>query len=191
MSDLKIIYKNIEELTPYDNNPRLNDSGVDALAESIKQFGFKVPVIIDKNGVVVAGHTRIKACKKLGIKDVPCIIADDLTDEQIKAFRLADNKVAELSGWDFEKLENELAEIDFDMTFLGFGDVSDEALDLSFIDALSDDDLSQTNGESEWFTISFTFPAEKRELVEDYISKIGKEEIVNNLIEKAEEEENA
>lgn len=86
---------NIKDIRPYEKNPRKNNSAVAYVAESIKQFGFKVPIIIDKNNVIVAGHTRYKAAKKLGINTVPAIIADDLTDEQIKAFRLADNKVAE------------------------------------------------------------------------------------------------
>lgn len=120
MSKTEIIYKNIDELVPYENNPRHNDQGVDALAESIKEFGFKVPIIIDSDGVIVAGHTRLKACKKLGIEEVPCIVADDLTDEQIKAFRLADNKVAELSDWDLDKLKEEIGELDVDMTKYGF-----------------------------------------------------------------------
>ncbi len=120
MNKTEIIYKNIDELVPYENNPRHNDQGVDALAESIKEFGFKVPIIIDQDGVIVAGHTRLKACKKLGIEEVPCIVADDLTDEQIKAFRLADNKVAELSDWDLDKLKEEIGELDIDMTKYGF-----------------------------------------------------------------------
>ena len=120
MNKTEIIYKNIDELVPYENNPRHNDQGVDALAESIKEFGFKVPIIIDSDGVIVAGHTRLKACKKLGIDEVPCIVADDLTDEQIKAFRLADNKVAELSDWDQAKLKAELRNIEMDMENFGF-----------------------------------------------------------------------
>lgn len=128
MSKTEIIYKNIDELVPYENNPRHNDQGVDALAESIKEFGFKVPIIIDTDGVIVAGHTRLKACKKLGIDEVPCIVADDLTDEQIKAFRLADNKVAEFADWDFEKLEAELEDINFDMKDFGFYDSASREL---------------------------------------------------------------
>ena len=120
LKEEKIVYKKVEDLIPYENNPRLNDNGVEALAESIKEFGFKVPIIIDTDGVIVAGHTRLKACKKLGIEEVPCIVADDLTDEQVKAFRLADNKVAELSDWDLDKLKEEIEELDIDMTKYGF-----------------------------------------------------------------------
>lgn len=111
---------NINDIVPYENNPRNNDAAVDAVANSIKEFGFKVPIIIDKNNVIVAGHTRLKAAQKLGLEEVPVIIADDLTDDQIKAFRLADNKVGELAEWDFTKLEKELEMLDFDMGDFGF-----------------------------------------------------------------------
>ena len=108
-------------LVEYENNPRNNDSAVEAVAESIKQFGFKVPIIVDKDNVIVAGHTRLKAARLIGLDKVPCIVADDLTPEQIKAFRLADNKVGELACWDFAKLEEELAGISeqFDMSTFG------------------------------------------------------------------------
>lgn len=114
-------------LVEYENNPRNNDSAVEAVAESIKQFGFKVPIIVDKDNVIVAGHTRLKAARLLGLEKVPCIVADDLSPEQIKAFRLADNKVGELAGWDFAKLKEELAALDgFDMSAFGFDAVEFE-----------------------------------------------------------------
>lgn len=113
----------LKNLKPYENNPRKNDDAVKYVAESIKEFGFKVPIVIDKNNVIVAGHTRYKAAKKLKMSEVPCIIADDLTDEQIKAFRLADNKVAEKAEWDFDLLNAELDDIiDLDMGLFGFED---------------------------------------------------------------------
>ena len=102
---LTAIETSINELIPYENNPRNNDGAVEAVAASIRAFGFKVPIIADKNNVIVAGHTRLKAAKLLGLKKVPVIKADDLTDEQVRAFRLADNKTAEIAEWDFEKLE--------------------------------------------------------------------------------------
>ena len=118
---MKIINKNVDELIPYINNPRQNDDAVDAVASSIKNFGFKVPIVIDNDNEIVTGHTRLKAAKKLGLEEVPCIVAEDLTPEQIKAFRLADNKVAEFAEWDFELLESELADLgDFDMEEFGF-----------------------------------------------------------------------
>lgn len=133
---MEIIYKNIDELIPYENNPRLNDEAVEYVKNSIKEFGFKVPVVIDKDNVIIAGHTRIKASKELGIKDIPCIIADDLTEEQVKAFRLADNKVSEKSMWDYTKLDEELDNIlDIDMSMFDFNintdDVEIERIDLS------------------------------------------------------------
>ncbi len=119
-SAMQIINKATDELKPYKRNPRKNDGAVDAVAASIKEFGFKVPIVIDAGGEIIAGHTRFKAAKKLGLKEVPCIIADDLTPDQIKAFRLADNKTAELSDWDFELLQLELSDIQLDMTDFGF-----------------------------------------------------------------------
>ena len=113
----------INILKEYENNPRHNEAAVDKVAESIKEFGFKVPIIIDQDNVIIAGHTRIKAARKLGLKKVPCIIADDLSPEQIKAFRLADNKVSEYATWDEDKLYTELMElkvINFDIESFGF-----------------------------------------------------------------------
>lgn len=127
-----LIYKNLNEIFPYDNNPRQNDGAVEAVANSILEFGFKVPIIIDRNDVIVAGHTRYKAGKRLGLETVPCIIADDLTDEQVKAYRLADNKVGELAEWDLSKLEEELASLEMDMDLFGFDiDMSDLEEELS------------------------------------------------------------
>lgn len=118
---MNIIEKKLTEIIPYEKNPRKNDEAVKYVAESIKQFGFKVPIVIDKDNVIVAGHTRYKASKKLGLKEVPCIVADDLTEEQIKAYRLADNKVAEQAEWDFDLLGEELSDIlDIDMGDFGF-----------------------------------------------------------------------
>ena len=111
----------LKDIIPYEKNPRKNDEAVKYVAESIKQFGFKVPIVIDKDNVIVAGHTRYKASKKLGLESVPCVVADDLNEEQIKAFRLADNKVSEKAEWDFDLLTEELDGIlDIDMSFLGF-----------------------------------------------------------------------
>lgn len=125
---MNIVQKKLEDLIPYENNPRNNDEAVSCVVESIKEFGFKVPIIIDKNNVIVAGHTRYKASKQLGIEEVPCIVADDLTEEQIKAFRLADNKVSEVATWDLEKLELELCELNLDMEVFGFDEVEKDNL---------------------------------------------------------------
>lgn len=121
MKNIQVQMLKIKDIVPYDKNPRRNDDAVRCVAESIKQFGFKNPIIIDKDNVIVAGHTRLKAAKRLKMQEVPCIVADDLTAEQIKAFRLADNKVAEKAEWDFDLLESELESIlDLDMEQFGF-----------------------------------------------------------------------
>lgn len=126
MSKLKIEYIDIEKLIPYINNPRINDEAVDVVAASIKEFGFKNPILIDKENVIIAGHTRLKAAKKLGLKEVPVIRVEDLTDRQIKAFRIADNKTTEFAEWDMELLELELEELE-DM-FTGFSEEEKEVI---------------------------------------------------------------
>lgn len=141
---MNIIVKKIEEITPYDKNPRKNDNAVEYVKQSIEQFGFKVPIVLDKNNVIVAGHTRYKASVELGIKEVPCIVADDLTEDQIKAYRLADNKVAEKAEWDFELLTSELEELlDFDMEQFGFNPTNELVLDVNDDDFLQDTEITK------------------------------------------------
>ena len=132
---MEIIKVNVSELIPYENNPRLNGDAVQYVAESIRNFGFKIPIIIDKDNTIVAGHTRLKAAFELGMQEVPCIRADDLTEEQVKAFRLADNKVGEIAEWDYDQLQKELAEItDIEMQDLGFAAVEGMDFDQFFTD---------------------------------------------------------
>ena len=117
---MQIIYKNIKDIKKYKNNPRKNELAVEKVAESIKEFGFRNPILIDKDNEIVCGHTRYDAAKKLGIKEVPCIIADDLTPDQIKAFRLVDNKTNEFAEWDDELLDLEIQDIEIDLSPFGF-----------------------------------------------------------------------
>ena len=118
---MQIYDKRLDEIKPYENNPRHNDNAVDAVANSIREFGFKVPIVVDSDGVIVAGHTRYKAAQKLGLQTVPCLVADDLNEEQIKAFRLADNKVGEIATWDLDTLKVELDNIgEIDLSGMGF-----------------------------------------------------------------------
>lgn len=118
---MTIHYLCVDEIKEYENNPRHNESAVDAVAASINTFGFKVPIVIDKENVIIAGHTRVLAAQKLGLEKVPCIVADDLTPEQVKAFRLADNKTGELAEWDFNALAKEIAELEtIDVSQFGF-----------------------------------------------------------------------
>lgn len=117
---MEIIQKKISELKEYENNPRNNEDAVEAVANSIKEFGFKVPIIITKDNIIIAGHTRYKTSHRLGLLEIPCIVADDLSVQQIKAFRLIDNKTSELATWDLEKLQEELEHLDLDMSLFGF-----------------------------------------------------------------------
>lgn len=130
---MNVIEKQIGEIFPYENNPRNNESAVDAVAESIKQFGFKQPIVVDKDNVIIVGHTRWEAAQRLGLESVPVLVAEDLTEQQAKAYRLADNKTNELSGWDFLALDEELDGIlDFDMTDFGFDEIDSDLLDDDF-----------------------------------------------------------
>ena len=142
---MEVVQKRVDELVPYENNPRLNDDSVKYVAESIKQFGFKVPIVVDKDNVIIAGHTRLKAALELGMEEVPCIVASDLTPEQVDAFRLADNKVGEFSTWDTDKLLEELAKLEeFDMGKLGFnGWLDDEEEEIEVHDDEFDAELPE------------------------------------------------
>lgn len=121
---MKVEEVDIEIVKPYENNARYNEDGVDVVANSIAEFGFKQPIVVDENNVIIVGHTRLKAAKKLGLATVPVVVANDLSEEKVKAYRLADNKTAEFSDWDFDKLEVELDELadidDLDMEDFGF-----------------------------------------------------------------------
>ena len=136
---MQIYDTRLDEIKPYKNNPRHNDNAVDAVVNSIREFGFKVPIVVDSEGVIVAGHTRYKAAQKLGLQTVPCIVADDLTDEQVKAFRLADNKVGELATWDLDALKVELDNIgEIDLSGMGF--------DLTLHDEYTEPDIEDFSG---------------------------------------------
>jgi ParB-like chromosome segregation protein Spo0J len=136
---LKIEYVDIDSIKPYENNPRHNEEAIPFVMNSIKEFGFKNPIIIDKNNVIIAGHTRLESAKRLGMKEVPIIHADDLTEEQVKAFRLADNKVSEKASWNFELLDEELEDLDINMEDFGFEDIK--------IDWASVDEINENNYE--------------------------------------------
>lgn len=120
---MKIEMWKTSDITPYANNPRINDAAVDAVAASIREFGFRQPIVVDIDGVIICGHTRYKAAQKLGLQKVPVHVAKDLTPEQIRAYRIADNKTAELAEWNFDLLPIELSQLGesgFDLQLLGF-----------------------------------------------------------------------
>ncbi len=135
---MKIKDMELGQIIPYENNPRHNDEAVELVANSIREFGWRVPIVVDKDMVIIAGHTRYKAAEMLGLKKVPVLVADDMTPEQVKAYRLADNKVAEKAAWDRELLSKELqlimTDTEIDMGEFGF----DVDLDVIDGDALSD-----------------------------------------------------
>lgn len=137
---LKIEYVDIDSIKPYENNPRINDDAVEYVANSIKEFGFKVPIIVDKDNVIVTGHTRYKASQQLGLKEVPIIKADDLNKKQIKAFRLADNKVADFSYFDNTKLLEELDGLDDIFTGFDFSETFEDILDESDTSILGEEE---------------------------------------------------
>ena len=185
MNKLEIEYMNVDDIIPYENNPRKNDEAVEKVANSIKEFGFKVPIIIDKENVIVTGHTRLLAAKKLNLKEVPVIRAEDLTEKQIKAFRLADNKVSEFSYWDYDKLNLELEDLDFDMEEFGFENMN---IDTSYIDNLLEEEYVGTS-DNDLFSVTFVFSKEYQEKMMEYIKENGKEPLVEEIIKKVCEED--
>lgn len=167
---MDIEYIPLSDIIPYDNNPRNNDESFKYVAESIKQFGFKVPIIIDSNNIIIAGHTRLRAAELLGLKEVPCIRARDLTDEQIKAFRLADNKVAEFSTWDLDKLDIELGEIcDINMNDFGF-----DEFEINEEDFGTDFELPKGD-KNEICQMTFTLHEKQKELIEYAVKLVGED----------------
>lgn len=172
-AEMKIVELAIEKLKPYENNPRRNDNAVDAVANSIKEFGFKVPIVVDADKVIVAGHTRYKAAQKLGLEKVPCVIASDLTSEQIKAFRLVDNKTAELATWIVGDLNSELADLtNFNLENFGI-DVSkiksDGNLELA-------GEVKNNGAESERIKVKFRLHKEQATLIRQAMKEIEKDE---------------
>src|SRR5918995_7078766 len=141
---MKIEQWKLSDVKPYENNPRINDDAVDAVAASIREFGFRQPIVVDGDGVIICGHTRWKAAHKLGLDVVPVHVARELSPEQVKALRIADNQTASLAEWDLELLPIELASLqaaEFDLGLLGFdADELAKLLDPSLKDGLTDPD---------------------------------------------------
>ena len=120
---MRIDERKLADIRPYDQNPRINDQAVDAVARSLQEFGFRQPIVVDEEGVIIVGHTRYKAAQKLGLQTVPVHVATGLSPAQVKAYRLADNRTAEIADWDYDLLPielSQLSELDFDLDLLGF-----------------------------------------------------------------------
>ena len=164
---MKIVERETAELIPYENNPRINDNAVEAVAKSISEFGFKVPIVIDSANVIVCGHTRLKAAQILGLEKVPCVIADDLSAEEIKAFRLVDNKTSELASWAVDDLNKELASLsNCRMESYGFDMSAIEGVDISPDNFSEDFSLSvDKTEERKEFTITFILHKKQSALV--------------------------
>jgi DNA modification methylase len=141
---MKVAKRRIKDITPYENNPRLNDDAVDAVAKSLQEFGWRQPIVVDSDGVIIVGHTRWKAAQKLGLKEAPVHVATDLTEAQVKAYRLADNQTASIAEWDYDLLPIEigqLQEMGFDIPLIGFSeDALAEIMDPGVTDGLTDPD---------------------------------------------------
>ena len=176
---------NIDEIIPYENNPRKNEEAVVPVAESIKEFGFKVPIIIDKNNVIVAGHTRYKAAKKLKLKTVPCIKADDLNEEQIRAFRLADNKTGEIAECDDNILNFEMENIsDVDMSLFHF-EIEDIEDNFNTDFELPNEDKPQTR------TITLSLAEEQYQICMNCIDYMQDNNLVNHTFDNANKRSNS
>lgn len=150
----------ISEVIPYDRNPRDNNGAVDAVATSIEQYGFKVPIVLDKNNVIIAGHTRYKAAQKLGMDKLPCVIASDLNDEQARAFRIADNKTNDLSLWDNRLLLQELESLQMTDWFTGFD------MDLKDFDLLDEKDNTPITDNDDGLTYEVVFRSENKDKID-------------------------
>ncbi|MDD5599122.1 MAG: DNA modification methylase [Victivallaceae bacterium] len=143
---MEIIQMKIADVIPYERNPRINDSAVEAVAESIKEFGWRAPIVVDENNVIICGHTRLLSAQHLGLETVPVHVAKGLSPEQVKAYRIADNKTGEIAEWDFDLLSLELADLqqaDFDLSLLGFdADELDKLLngDDTVVEGMTDPD---------------------------------------------------
>lgn len=163
-----IIMLPVPEVRPYEKNPRKNAEAVKYVKASIEKFGFKQPIIVDSNRVIIAGHTRLEAAKSLGMAEVPCIVADDLTDAQVKALRLADNKVAEFAEWDLDLLGGELGEL---------AEISDIDMgDFGFDDNLEMDDEEENGTEEKGVNLSETF-----QIIVECENEIEQQEIFEKL----------
>ena len=195
MAGLKIEQWPIEKLTPYARNPRKNEYAVPKMASLIKEFGFKVPVVARSDGSLVDGHLRLRAAQYLGMETVPVVLADEWTEAQVKAFRLAVNKSAELAEWDAAMLKLEvedLKEMDFDMDLIGFDaeEISNlEDTDYGHIDDLMEEALgegSSYNEQSDIFGVTFNFQREQKEMIENFLKKKTKSYVVEMIIREAE-----
>lgn len=180
---MKINEVNVDKLVPYANNPRLNEHTVNDLVKSIREFGFNQPIAVDKDYVIITGHARYKASLVMGLEKVPVVVLDNLTEEQVKGYRLADNKVGEKSAWHVNKLEQELLDLSVDMAQFGFEDLKGQldGLDFDMDESDSGEDMDvlegvedEPRGYSITYELSFKDEAEQEKWY-DFIGRLRKE----------------
>lgn len=160
---MELVKKNINEIKPYENNPRINDAAVDAVAESIRQCEYIAPIVIDENCVILAGHTRLKALQKLGYTECECIVKYGLTEEQKRKYRVLDNKTNEFAFWDYDLLAEELEDLDFEGFDFGFDDIE---RDIGY-----GEDFTLPEGDRETGCVmKFSLSQEQKETIESAIA---------------------
>ncbi len=183
----------IDKLKPYKNNARThNEKQIEKIANSIQEFGFINPVLIDSEYGIIAGHGRVKGAELLGMDEVPCLFIEDLTEEQKRAYIIADNKLALDAGWDYELLQielNELDDLNFDFTLTGFDNLELDDESLFSMDEISEvDGYDENEDEREYFTKTFTFPTEKKNQIICYLKK-HQNEIIEQIIKESERDD--
>lgn len=168
----------LSEIKPYERNARKNDDAVEYVVKSIEQCEYVAPIILDENNVILAGHTRYKALKKLGYTEAECVIKEGLSEEQKKKYRLLDNKTAEFAEWDFDLLKDELEGLDFE-------DLDIDWIETSYIDDLLNDGYKDFSESSipDGYNVTFTFPRDQKDFIEGKIHELGKPRIVEIILE--------
>lgn len=182
---MKIEYMDVNEIIPYENNPRNNNKAVKMVQQSIKDVGFRVPLIVNKDGVIICGHTRFQAAKKEGLKILPVIVAKDLDDAKEKAFRLVDNKSQEYATWDVEKLKEEILQI----VNIDLGEYEFTREDI--VNDLKQDGFSYGDKNADTFSITLNFTQEDYDKIEKYGESKGKNSLVDAIVEICKGEEDA
>ena len=177
---MQITWAPIDDIRPYGQNPKHHsDESINAIAASIRSHGWKQVIAVNPQGVILAGEGRWLAAKRLGLERVPVVYFHDLDETGQRAYRLADNKTAELSSWIEAKLREEEAFLDgIDLTQFGF----EESLPVSFIDDLLKEDFATASSHNRWFDVTFTFEVEHKEMIHNYIKEHGKEELADLIL---------
>lgn len=182
MGEIQVIYCNPSDLMEYEKDPHLSDDAVEAVAESIKKFGFLIPILIRENGLIVAGKTRRRAALKLGLERIPCIIADGLTETETDAFRLIDNRTGELGAWNEERLKEEIERIGIDFAVYRFEELFSKDIS-EYIETLLNEDFVDKEIEPTQFSLTFVFEAEHRQAFDNYMKNVGKAILTSKIID--------